>query len=69
MKGGKVRKFKSVNPMSRVDTECGESFCSFPELFQDSLTYLNNEFLESDFIKGWGTFWKVQKRSTNTIVT
>ena len=38
IKGGKFRNFKSVNTMSRVDTEGGESFCSFPELFQDSGT-------------------------------
>ena len=34
-----------------------------------NLVLTKNEFLKSDFIKGWGTFWKVQKRSTNAIVT
>ena len=34
-KGGKFRNFESINQMSKVDTEGGESFCSSPKLFQD----------------------------------
>ena len=41
--------------MSRVDTEGGESFCSFPELFQDKLipidTRTKNRWYKSKTVK------------------